>query len=723
MAFIGGVSTMSLQMVSVRIVSPWLGASSVVWAAMISMSLIGMAFGYLVGGYVADRSPKLKVLAVIHFFSFILIALIPLFSSYFLRLIIVNSSTSDIALMFKAFLATSIFALPASILLGTTATFIIRVLANDVNYSGRIAGKIYAISTTGSIIGTSLTALFLIQAIGSTFTCYLISILLLISSVIGLISPHKNDIETQDRGEVPEFQYKPSISLIFAALILAIEGSATMTTELGIMRLIAPFFGASMIVWANVITIIMACIAIGSWLGGKLADKRPSVTYLITLLSLASIFLTLLPFISIPILHLTIGALETASVGVILGSFFSILCIVVLPITILGAIPPLLIRLSTSNIRKSGITAGISYASSTLGALLGTLISSLWLLPLAGTRRTFLLASALLALTALILSIRYLKQQLTIRTVIAVMPLLIVLIALLIPLGVIKPSNDVKVVQERETRYQFAQVVEDKNYTRQRFLQLNEGWAVHSVWSKDTVITGGIWDHFLVLPDLLPKDVSQKNPKFLIVGNAGGTGARAFAKLRPNVQVDGVEIDPQITELGKRWFGLPKSEKVFTADGRLFLRANENKHWDIIHVDAYRQPYIPFYLTTKEFFSLAKSRLTNDGVLSINVGLTPKDDRIVRYIASTMREVFPLVIQYRAERYNDLVIGISDKSLTIKDLRKRLDQAPSLSDLPDLQSDLSTGMQVVSPDKSRILTDDLAPVEWMTDRMILREAK
>jgi hypothetical protein len=343
------------------------------------------------------------------------------------------------------------------------------------------------------------------------------------------------------------------------------------------------------------------------------------------------------------------------------------------------------------------------------------------------------------------------------------MAALLVLALAFAPTGLIKPLDDATVLDEEESRYQYAQVVEDD--AGRRILQLNEGWAVHSVYDPDTVLTGGIWDHFLVVPAMLepregepslatpasPGDApdvrtfttdpetgearevpeDERRVRMLVIGSAAGTAKRAFAQLRPDVAMTSVELDRDVTSLGRTWFHL--EGEVEAADGRPFLDRTDGR-WDIIHVDAYRQPYIPFYLTTREFFELAKDRLEPGGVFSINVGSTPDDPRINEAVAATMREVFPLVARYRAEQYNEVIVAVHDEDVTLDDLRERIGTsgyATGLAgdvtreerrELRAIFNAFAAGMVDVERDPDRVLTDDRAPVEWMTDRMIFGEA-
>jgi hypothetical protein len=217
---------------------------------------------------------------------------------------------------------------------------------------------------------------------------------------------------------------------------------------------------------------------------------------------------------------------------------------------------------------------------------------------------------------------------------------------------------------------------------------------------------------FLLVPPLLDREVER----MLVVGNAGGTIARAFGELYPSVEIDGVEIDPEVSEAGRRFLGLGENPnlKVITADGRPFLQLTDERY-DLIVVDAYRQPYIPFYLATREFFSLTRDRLTPGGVLALNVAAVPGDERLSEAIGSTVVAAFPQAWRWKPLRFNELVLAFQHP-LTHAELTGRVEGVPEAvsSLVPLFQSGLEPVEATTDP-----LTDDHAPVEWLTDRMII----
>jgi spermidine synthase len=502
-------------------------------------------------------------------------------------------------------------------------------------------------------------------------------------------------------------------------LLVVTAGMTTMGTEMAAARLLQPFFGASTIVWANIIGLILIYLSIGYWYGGKVADRHPHARGLSLLTLAAAVTIAIVPFIAGPVLRMSVGGIDSVEVGTVVGSFIGTLLLFIVPITLLGMVPPYAVRLALRDVGSSGEVAGGLYALSTVGSILGTFGSVLFLIPAIGTRRTmlvFALALALLSLPGL--------WKVTRGRMLVLAAALGIGVLLAIPVGFVKAAPGTKVLFEQESTHQFVQVLEDDE--GRRLLSLNEGWAVHSVWEDDTVLTGNIWDRFLVLPALRETDGtdSQGELRMLVIGNAAGSGARMYAKYRPNVEIDGVEIDHVVSEAGYEYFDMPRDNlTVHTADGRPFIERSDER-WDVILIDAYRQPYIPFYLTTKEFFEEVEEHLAPGGVLAINVGSSPDDNRIQEAVGATMRSVLPSVYRHQAVQYNELIVATKEPA-TQAALSERLlgSDLASNAEVGHLFRRMAADLQEVEPAPERVLTDDHAPVEWMTDRMIFQEAQ
>jgi spermidine synthase len=482
---------------------------------------------------------------------------------------------------------------------------------------------------------------------------------------------------------------------LYALVFLA--GVGTLATEICASRLLAPYYGSSTIVWANIIGLTLASLALGYWLGGRIADRNPSPQLLGRIVLAAALLVALIPFVSSPILDVASSGLDEVSAGAVIGSFFGTLLLFAPPIVLLGMVAPFAIRLALVELSSAGQVAGRLYALSTVGSLFGTFVPALITIPLIGTQRTLLVTAALLAAAAsTMLGRRWLVATAAIAALV------------LVPPGAVK-SSDGEVLYEVESPYQFVQVVERDGARR---LYLNEGVAVHSLWRPDTVLTGGVWDAFVALPVLLDRPAYR----VAVLGNAGGTIARAYGEFWPSTRIDGVEIDPAVSEAGREYLGLRDNPRltVHDADARPFLRRSDAKY-DLIFVDAYHQPYVPFYLATREFFRLVHRRLAPGGIVALNVATVPDDRSLEENLAGTLAAEFESVHVWPVLRFNHIVIGFTDRNR-----RGRMSYDPRIESLVELLVD--GGLSPPVKPLARPWTDDRAPVEWVTDRMILAYA-
>jgi len=481
-------------------------------------------------------------------------------------------------------------------------------------------------------------------------------------------------------------------------LVLA-AGAGSTSTEICASRLLAPYFGASTIVWANVIGLVLAALALGYWLGGRLADRRPQPHVLGGVVVAAGVLVCAVPFASQPLLDLTVRGLNDVSAGAIVGSFLGSLALFAPPVVLLGTAAPFAIRLAVSEVAVAGSVAGRLYALSTIGSIVGVFVPAIVTIELVGTQRTLVGTAACVALGgSLVLRRRWLVAPLALAAVLA------------LPAGVVKPVPGL--LYEQESPYQFVQVVQRDGA---RYLYLNEGIAIHSEWRPHTVLTGDEWDMFLCVPPLVGRTVRS----VAILGNAGGTTARAYGVFYPSARIVGVELDPVVTAAARRYLGLGRIPRlhVVTADARPFLERTHER-FDAILIDAYRQPYVPFYLATQQFFRLVRSRLRPGGVVALNVATVPGDHRLAAAIAGTLRTVFPQVLTWQALRLNQLVLGF-DRPLSRARLRAAVARTPAR--IRVLTRLLVRQARPAAP-STQPWTDDRAPVEWVTDRMILEYA-
>lgn len=491
-------------------------------------------------------------------------------------------------------------------------------------------------------------------------------------------------------------------------------GVTTLAVELSASRLLGTVFGTSNLVWANIIGLILVYLSLGYFLGGRWADRSPSAVTFYRLTAWAAFTSGLIPLVARPVLLLAARAVERFDAAVIAGSFIAMLALFSIPVTLLGCVSPFLIRLALRRVSDAGSLSGKVFAVSTLGSIVGAFAPVLVLIPTIGTARTFLaFAGGLLAVALIGLAWSDLRQALRHLW----MPPLLALLAWLALRGPLKPTAGL--LYEGESAYNFIQVVQRGDT---RYLLLNEGQGVHSQYTPGQLLTNGTWDYFLAAPFFNPSPHSPAQVKSLgLVGLAAGTIARQYTAAFGPIPIDGIEIDPQIVEVGRDFFAMNEPNlNVIVGDGRYALGLSR-RTYSVIGVDAYRLPYIPWQLTTREFFAEARAHLTPDGVAAINVGRAPDDRRLVDAMVGTLSAVFASVFVMDVPGTFNSILVATVRPASPDDLRANfagLDRTAHPL-LAEALARALAGLQP-TPRSTTVFTDDLAPVEQLTNSIVIR---
>lgn len=498
-------------------------------------------------------------------------------------------------------------------------------------------------------------------------------------------------------------------------LTVFVAGMATLGIELSASRLLGNVFGTSNLVWANIIGLILIYLTAGYFLGGKWADRSPRPRTFFQIIAAAALASGVVPLIAQPVLRNAARAVARLDAAVMLGSFGSVLLLFTIPVTLLGCVSPFAIRLAIEDKESAGRVSGRIYAISTLGSILGTFLPVLLLIPELGTAATFVVFSTLLVLVALIGLFRVDRR---LAALYAVLLLCLITAELLLAGGPLKSSPGQ--VFEDESQYNYIQVIQ---IDRTRYLLLNEGQAVHSVYNPDTLETFGTWDYFLAAPMFYPPETEPWQVERVgLVGLAAGTIAKQYSAVYGAMPIDGWEIDPRIIEVGRRFFDMTEPNlNAIAADGRWGLKESDH-HYDVIGIDAYRPPYIPWHLATVEFFQLVADRLTPDGVVVINVGRTPEDRRLIDAMVGTLSPVFASVhVVDVPETFNTIVYATVQptESAALSDNLRALSTRRTHPFLLEVLSRASANL-VETPQAEIVFTDDKAPVEQLVNSIVIR---
>ncbi|HYM49684.1 MAG TPA: fused MFS/spermidine synthase [Candidatus Limnocylindrales bacterium] len=505
---------------------------------------------------------------------------------------------------------------------------------------------------------------------------------------------------------------KPASAPLQRALLLVlvfVGGFSSLGIEFAASRLLAPYFGQALFVWGILIGLILIYLTIGYAVGGRLADRFPNPVVLYAITGVAAAATGVIPFVSRPILSWSQTGFAQLSVGVVVGSLIAVIVLFAVPVILLGMVSPFAIRLRIEAVAQAGNAAGAVYALSTLGSIAGTFAPVFWLIPSYGTRPTLYVMAIVLAIVSAIGLWTVWWGRLS-----TLVPPAILILALLQHSTGIRSAVYGQRIYEAESAYNYIQVVQSG---QERDLILNEGHAVHSVYDPTTLYTRGPWDDFL----LAPLFGSGAPPRSLaVIGLAAGTVARQYTAIDGPLPIDGVELDPKIVEVGRRYFAMREPNlHVTVADGRYWLATRAGRY-DVIVVDAYRQPYIPFYLTTREFFQSARAHLNPGGVVAINVGRTQTDYRLVDALSGTLTAVFRHVfIVDTGHGFTNSIIFATDANTTLDTFVSRAQSVANRGLAPIARDALTVGDPRQAHPNGIVFTDELAPVERVIDQIIL----
>jgi spermidine synthase len=493
-----------------------------------------------------------------------------------------------------------------------------------------------------------------------------------------------------------------------------VAGMTSLAIEVSASRLLGNVFGTTNLVWANIIGLMLVYLSAGYFIGGRWADRSPHRRTFYQLLLWAAFTAGLVPLVARPVLLFAARAVENFDAAVMAGSFFAVLILFSGPVTLLGCVAPFAIRLALHDSSQAGQVSGRLYAISTLGSIVGTFAPTLWLIPTIGTVRTFLVFAGLLLVTAWIGLWRADRRQ---ALWALWMPAVLGLLAVFALAGPIKPIAGL--LRETESPYNFIQVVARGDT---RYLLLNEGQGIHSVYNPHQLETFGTWDYFTAAPFFNPAPHALTDVHSLaLVGLAAGTIAKQYSAVFGPIPIDGFEIDPGIVAAGREYFAMTEPNlNVQVVDGRWGL-AHSTQHYSVIGVDAYRLPYIPWHLTTREFFAEARAHLVDDGVLVINVGRTFTDRRLIEAMVGTLQSVFPSVYVVDVpDTFNSILYATVQPTVAgnlMRNLVQLGDDTPAL-----LRDSLARAVANLQPTplSAVVFTDDVAPVEQLTNSIVIR---
>ncbi len=483
-----------------------------------------------------------------------------------------------------------------------------------------------------------------------------------------------------------------------------VTGAMGMVLELVAFRLVSPFFGYSLYVWGAVVGVVMAALAVGYWLGGRLADRWSSPRVLFGILS-ATALATLVALSAYPgIVRLSVTA------PLVAGSLLAALLLCFLPMAGLGLTAPFVIRCLAAPGRL-GVTAGQIYAVSTAGGVVGTLATAFFLIRILGPSAAWAVAGLLLLLlSAYGLACHWDRRALRITLLLSAV---LVLAQPSVPeISVAALKGGVR-LYATESEYSHLEIIEVE-----RFIEMvPQLHFTHTIYDQGTILEPSVAD------GLLPSFLTEPRTA-VVLGMGGGTLTRVYLHVHPALRIDGVDIDRETIRLGKRFLGLREDPRltIFVEDARVFLARRPQARYDLALVDLWQGGvFIPYYTVTREFFAMARERLTETGVLSLIVGTPPNlelphrqesYDRLVKTLGNTLAMVFPSVFSYPAGDYAYHFVA-TRQPMSRAEVEARLRSVA----IPELRQSVRTAVRKLKEYEPQsgipILSDDLAPVDQL----------
>lgn len=554
------------------------------------------------------------------------------------------------------------------------------------------------------------------------------------------------------------------------AAVVFISGAVLMALEMVGSRILAPYFGNSIYVWGSLISVVLAALTAGYFVGGRLADRHPEPRWLGWLIVVPGVFVTAMPLWA----GVFNGAVLAVGVPAREGSLLSALVLFLLPGLFLGTVSPYAIRLAARGVETIGITAGTLYAVSTAGSIVGTLVTAFYLVSWLGVVQIlYVLGAALILLGLGVVAwdrrmiaggddagpakgaqksppaalgqagrsgaggaasrakvpARRLPRAATPGRRDALWAVLVLAVAgasLWAGAGRAEWSGLAQgrgdVLLERDSAYHHILVVDEP--TGLRYLKFDDSWQSAMDRSDPVSLVFGYTRYFHLAMALV-----GDARRVLMVGLGGGSVPKNFLVRYPELSIDVAELDPEVVTVAQRYFDVPDREPrlaIHAEDGRLFV-VRSDQRYDAVFLDAYYANSIPFHLATREYMEQLASRLAPGGVVASNIigALSGRRSLLFRSMLKTMQAVFPTVYVLPVGAYsgsaidpslrNIVVLATKEPPLSPEVFRSRVEQLEAAGRLPAGSSDLARSLVVQPIDTSDVplLTDDHAPVDTL----------
>ena len=490
-------------------------------------------------------------------------------------------------------------------------------------------------------------------------------------------------------------------------IIAIVLGFALMGFEMLGSRYLNPYFGSGIYTWASLISVVLAALCVGYFIGGVVADRHPSAAVLGVTVLIGSVYVLVLPLFSERLMEFVLGATDSVRTGSLAAAF----AILFFPVTFLGMYSPFGIRLLLRSAQSSGRVSGTVYGVSTLGSIVGTLGTTFLLIPSIGTRAiTLTLGVAGIVSGLLLVALSMLRPRG------AALALAIALTAFADPGArandLVDPKIRADMLKRADGRIAHIETEYNDIFITKRGRELTMSFQLKGYDYTESIAN-------LADPDDLPVRYTQimtvgmlyppEVRRVLMIGLGGGSISSYLGRFMPDVIIDTVEVDPGVITAAKTYFGMIATPRVryHEGDGRVFLNRNRETY-DLILVDAFHGGYVPFHLLTREFYTLVKQRLAPGGAAAFNVH---DGTKLYASTLMTLRAVFPGVHLFSSGTGEMITVATAEAApdgATLASRAKALQEKHRFRfELPALLARRTE--KSGSPQTGELLTDDFAP--------------
>lgn len=478
-----------------------------------------------------------------------------------------------------------------------------------------------------------------------------------------------------------------------------VAGFVLMAFEIISSRIIAPLVGNSLYSWAAVIGVTLLGLSVGAGVGGVIADGSKTRVRLIQMFLLSSFFISIVPLVAMYLsITETPGGIMVSSIMYAAVLFFPASCI-------LGTIQPIILKEYTLSYEKLGRMYGMLSMAWSFGSILGVVITGFVLISFFSVTTIV----SMLAFVSYACALAFLKNDIKLLKILILVFIGISLSSFFVQYKKNNPAD--VVVYQKDTPYYQVKIVDfmypSFGFTRSLFLDYDQ----HS--SETEKILPFAYTNSFPIFGLLMKDPK----KILVLGGGAYTLPKELSSYY-KTHVDVFEIDPDIPDIVKKYFGYSTSSIITTTgDARTLLRKSD-KRYDLIFGDVYNSFIgIPYHTATKEYYEITKKHLVPGGVYAMSFASPEEgDDQDFLYnMVATFKDVYPnyYIFSFTSDKKSlgsILLVGVNadvSQHVSNEDFLKRIGTLKEYSFLADFLRDTND----FSLDTAIVFTDDYVPVE------------